>query len=239
MLLFTDLETTGLDPRTEDVLEIAAILTTDDLTEIARFHRIVYSTRSDTVYRHCAALVERTPPDVLEADDPKVLGNRSLWRVPGIGVSPVVVKMHWDNGLWAESRRGENIATVDQDLVDFVRTHSLDGLPVTLGDDAPVPPKFVRPQLAGSTISFDREFLRAAFPRTTDEEYGVLHYRNLDVSTMNELARRWWPALHEARPGQGKKSNHRGVGDIENSLAVIKYYLDTLKPVAAVAQEAA
>ena len=72
--------------------------------------------------------------------------------------------------------------------------------------------------LAGSSIHMDRVFLERYMPSITDH----LHYRNVDVSTVKELVRRWMPAIYEARPT--KKGAHRALDDIRESIEELRYY---------------
>lgn len=188
MLVWIDLETTGLKATKEHVLEVAAIVTGDNLLEIARFHRVVYSP-------HAARVLD---------------GHADF-----AGIEQIVVDMHTKTGLWRESYLGMAIGSVDRDLAAFITEHA-----IILDTNG----KRHLPQLAGSTISFDRAFLDARLPKAHD----CLHYRNLDVTTLNELARRLWPAMHEARPRTG--AAHRAMADIEESIAVCKFYAESLGP---------
>ncbi len=72
--------------------------------------------------------------------------------------------------------------------------------------------------LAGNSIHQDRLFLARYLPRL--EAY--VHYRNVDVSTLKELVRRWYPAAYEARPL--KKATHRALDDIRESISELRYY---------------
>jgi oligoribonuclease (3'-5' exoribonuclease) len=239
VIVWTDLETSGLDSRNEDVLEVAAIITDDQLNEVARFERVLYYRHADAIIAHC----ERVEKTIQE----RLLANPGLeyakawelkeWRVPvttsleASKVDPYVVKMHRDNGLWEACRYGQALATVDRDLRDFIRQHGVKTSTVTKEDGTS---KVVvdKPQLGGSTISFDRQFLNAHFPLTTAEgKDGVLNHRNVDVSTFNEVARRFWPQVHKERPGVGSNSKHRGMDDISMSIAVLKHYLHRLAPI--------
>jgi oligoribonuclease len=76
--------------------------------------------------------------------------------------------------------------------------------------------------LAGNSIHVDREFLRRAMPRL----YGWLHYRNVDVSTLKEVMRRWLPERFAERPK--KTGDHRALGDVIDSIAELRYYRDVL-----------
>lgn len=71
--------------------------------------------------------------------------------------------------------------------------------------------------MCGNSICQDRRFLHRCMPRL--EEY--FHYRNLDVSTLKELARRWAP---EIMKGLTKKSSHRALEDIRDSISELRYY---------------
>ncbi|MGN6103517.1 MAG: oligoribonuclease [Kofleriaceae bacterium] len=212
MLLWIDLETTGLDASTDHVLEVAAIVTDDNLDEVARFHRVVYSPRADKV---CHALATGLV-------------------APGMHhtVAQAVVEMHAKTGLWAESRRGQALATVDSDLAEFIKNHATrvderpETDPVRIRAGYATRQTRVPPQLAGSTISFDRAFMATRLP--TAER--ALHYRNVDVTSFNEVARRFWPAIHESRP-RADDGAHRAMVDIELSIAQLKYYLAHIGPV--------
>ncbi len=212
MLLWLDLETTGLLPTQEHVLEVAAVVTTDELEEVARFVRVVYSPRA-------AAVLELLGKAKFEdhSDDFWLRTTR---------VDPYVVKMHLNNGLWTDVRHGQALATVDQDLAAFVREHGVYTRVVTNEAGEVTETKTYPPQLAGSTVSFDRAFLAEHLPLA----HATLHYRNVDVTTLNELARRFWPKTHDARP-RAPKVAHRGLADILESIATARYYVGALGPV--------
>lgn len=122
-------------------------------------------------------------------------------------VVPVVLEMHAANGLWGEvAASTTEMHEVDEQLAAFISQHA---------------PKSV---LAGSTVSFDRGFLEVNLPRSA----AALHYRHLDVTSVNELARRFWPAVEDARPRAS--GGHRAMADIADSLAVARYYATALAP---------
>ena len=79
-----------------------------------------------------------------------------------------------------------------------------------------------RAPLAGNSIHQDRRFVARYFPDV--EEW--LHYRNVDVSTIKELALRWYPKEYAGRPI--KKSNHRAMDDLKESIEELKYYRKSL-----------
>jgi oligoribonuclease len=72
--------------------------------------------------------------------------------------------------------------------------------------------------LAGNSIHQDRRFLRRYMPSVD----AYLHYRNLDVSTVKELARRWYPEVYAKAPD--KRGSHRALDDIRESIAELRYY---------------
>ena len=72
--------------------------------------------------------------------------------------------------------------------------------------------------LAGNSVSVDRSFIARDMPDLNE----FLHYRTVDVSSIKELARRWFPRVYFASPA--KIGNHRALGDIKDSIAELKYY---------------
>ena len=76
--------------------------------------------------------------------------------------------------------------------------------------------------LAGNSIHQDRRFVARYWPEV--EEW--LHYRNVDVSTLKELGRRWYPKLYGARPT--KRGSHRAMDDLLESIDELRYYRDTM-----------
>ena len=130
-----------------------------------------------------------------------------------------VQDMHNANGLWMESLRSNLLVNGKGDSADdrfqaFIQEHC--------GDTG----ERKGPQLAGNTVSFDREFMRVHLP----ESFKLVHYRSLDVTGFNETAKRFWPAVYESRP-RGGEAKHRAMSDIEESIAVYRHYLASLAPV--------
>lgn len=240
-LVWIDLETTGLEAHKEQVLEVAAIITDDALNEVARFQRVIYSPAADRVLRRVPEFDAKLAEIVRARDENRAeyLKNETVYEKWVLGcyrfhdtgehdVDPYVVKMHLDNGLWKEVRHGQALATVDADLAELISEHGI--REVTYVDMIGLVPvvrgRQDKPQLAGSTISFDRAFLAVHFPKTLE----TLHYRNLDTSTLNEVGRRFWNEVYESRP-RADKDAHRGMADIELSIDVTKHYLASLAPV--------
>ena len=115
----------------------------------------------------------------------------------------VVRAMHTSSGLLDELAAGVTIAEAQQTVLDYVR--------------AWVPDARKAP-LAGNSVSTDRGFLARDMP---DLE-AHLHYRIIDVSSIKELARRWYPRVYFASPD--KSGNHRALADIRESIQELKYY---------------
>jgi oligoribonuclease len=76
--------------------------------------------------------------------------------------------------------------------------------------------------LCGNSIGVDRRFLHSQLPAL--DEY--LHYRSIDVSSLKELCRRWYPAAYKKRPS--KAETHRALDDVRESIAELRYYRDAM-----------
>ena len=116
----------------------------------------------------------------------------------------VVVKMHTTSGLLPTiAQSAVTLADAGAQTLAFLKEH--------------IPEAHTVP-LCGNSIGTDRRFLAAYLPEI--EEY--LHYRSVDVSTIKELAKRWYPDLEGSAPG--KASAHRALDDIKESVAELAYY---------------
>jgi oligoribonuclease len=111
--------------------------------------------------------------------------------------------MHTGSGLLAELDEGVDLATAERQVLDYVRAY------------VPEPRKA---PLAGNTVGTDRLFLSRDMPMLE----GHLHYRIVDVSSIKELARRWFPKAYFASPA--KTGNHRALADIRESIEELRYY---------------
>jgi oligoribonuclease len=170
VLVWIDLEMTGLDPARHVIVEIAVLVTDDELEIVAEGPDVVV----------------HQPPEALAAMD------------------DVVREMHTASGLLAAVKASQvDLAAAGRAVLDFVR--------------AQVPqPRSV--PLCGNSIGTDRRFLAAYLPEL--DEY--LHYRSVDVSTVKELCRRWYPDAYHAAPA--KDGTHRALDDIRESVAELRYY---------------
>jgi oligoribonuclease len=120
----------------------------------------------------------------------------------------VVREMHDRSGLTEAVRRSTvELADAEQQVLAYVREH--------------VPDPRTAP-LAGNSIATDRGFLTRDMP----ELDGHLHYRMVDVSSIKELCRRWFPRVFYAKPEKGL--THRALADIEESIRELDYYRRTL-----------
>jgi len=115
----------------------------------------------------------------------------------------VVQAMHLSSGLLAELEHGVDLATAEKAVLDYVREHV---------------PEARKAPLAGNTVGTDRLFLSRDMPMLEQH----LHYRIVDVSSIKELARRWYPRAYFASPPKG--GNHRALADIRESIEELRYY---------------
>lgn len=172
---------TGLDPDRHVIVEIATIITDDELEIVAEGPDLV-------VHQPQPAL------DLME---------------------PVVVEMHTSSGLIEEITRSTiSLSEAGAQTLDFIRQH--------------VPEPRTVP-LCGNSIGTDRRFLSRYLPDIENH----LHYRSVDVSSVKELVRRWYPdVLNGLRQKQG---SHRALDDIRESVAELRHYRERVfvNPVAA------
>jgi oligoribonuclease len=124
------------------------------------------------------------------------------------GMPDVVRDMHARSGLTEEVRRSTvTVREAEEQVLAYVRTH--------------VPEVRTAP-LAGNSIATDRGFLSRDMP----ELDAHLHYRMVDVSSVKELCRRWFPRVFYAKPEKGLA--HRALADIHESIRELAYYRRTL-----------
>jgi oligoribonuclease len=170
VLVWLDMEMTGLDPERERIIEIATILTDGQLTEIA------------------------VGPELVIHQDDAVLAQMDDWNT----------KHHGASGL-TQRVKESTISDLDAEAqtLAFINAH------VGAKD---------RPVLAGNSIHQDRRFIRRYMPGLEKR----LHYRMVDVSTIKELARRWFPQVIARQPQ--KKDTHRALDDIRESIDELRYY---------------
>ncbi len=168
--MWMDLEMTGLDPAKNVIVEIATLVTDDDLNIVAEGPDLVIHQPEEAL-----ALMEQ-----------------------------VVVDMHTKSGLIDEIRASTvTLEDAGRQTLAFIQQH------VPLARTVP---------LCGNSIGMDRRFLDAYLPEI--ELY--LHYRSVDVSSVKELVRRWYPGLLGTRTI--KQGSHRALDDIRESVAELTFY---------------
>ena len=171
LLIWVDLEMTGLEPDRDCIIEIATILTNSALETVAE-----------------------GPVLAIHQSD-EVLAGMDEWNT----------RQHGSSGL-TERVRGSGIdcAEAERQTLNFLQTWMNPG-------DSP---------MCGNSICQDRRFMARHMPALE----AFFHYRNLDVSTIKELARRWHPA---ALAGFKKESSHLALDDIRDSIAELRHYRET------------
>jgi oligoribonuclease len=115
--------------------------------------------------------------------------------------------MHTSSGLLTALDGGVSLEAAERQVLDYVRQHCPEGS---------------RPPLAGNTVATDRSFLARDMPALES----FLHYRIVDVSSIKELARRWYPRAYYGAPVKG--GNHRALADIRESIEELRYYRATV-----------
>ena len=123
------------------------------------------------------------------------------------GMGDFVRDMHTSSGLIEDLDGGLTMDEAQAQVLDYVRAH------VPVAGKAP---------LAGNTVGMDKAFLERDMP----ELMGHLHYRVVDVSSIKELVRRWYPRVFFQAPA--KTGGHRALGDIKDSIRELRYYRETV-----------
>jgi oligoribonuclease len=118
-----------------------------------------------------------------------------------------VRNMHTESGLINDVENGFELAEAEQMILDYIKKF------VPNAKEAP---------LAGNTIGTDRMFLNRYMPELDQH----LHYRNIDVSSIKELTRRWYPRVYFQLPK--KEGGHRALADILESIQELRYYRQTV-----------
>ena len=118
-----------------------------------------------------------------------------------------VRRMHTDSGLLPRIEAGVDIAEAERQVIAYVSQF------VTAGR---------RPLVAGNTIGMDRRFITKYLPEFDER----LHYRSIDVSTIKELARQWYPAAYFGSPE--KRGGHRALADIAESIQEPAYFREAV-----------
>ena len=174
MLAWIDLEMTGLDPDLHVIVEIATLITDDQLNLVAEGPDLVISATEEQLKK----------------------------------MDPVVVEMHTKSGLLDEIKASKiTLEEAGSQTLSFLMEH------ITKKGTVP---------LCGNSIGTDRRFLAKWLP----EIENFLHYRSVDVTSIKELGKRWFPKVTGAAPE--KNGGHRAMDDIKASLFELQYYRDNL-----------
>ena len=123
------------------------------------------------------------------------------------GMQDVVREMHTTSGLLAELPAGLTLGEAQDLVLGYIRQHV---------------PESRKVPLCGNSIATDRSFLARDMP----ELDAFLHYRMVDVSSIKELARRWYPRAYFASPE--KHGGHRALADIRESIRELQYYREAV-----------
>lgn len=174
MLLWLDIETTGLVAKEHRILEVGLMMTDDDL---------------EPQYWNNWVL--------------RYTGDKSL-------LHPTVQEMHTENGLWDECAKSK---LTSGDVEMQARSLLVDRHRIKPGKIA----------MAGSSVHFDRAFIKEWMPKLES----VFSYRSVDVSTVSELAKCWFPSAYGERP-QPEKKPHRAIDDIKGSIELLRYWRKTV-----------
>ncbi|MEI2820092.1 MAG: oligoribonuclease [Marmoricola sp.] len=122
-------------------------------------------------------------------------------------MDPFVHQMHTSSGLLTELAEGLSLESAEQQVLDYIKS---------------VCPAGSRPPLAGNSVGTDRGFLA----RDMHELDAFLHYRIVDVSSIKELSRRWFPRAYYNAPA--KAGGHRALADIRESIEELRYYREAV-----------
>ena len=123
------------------------------------------------------------------------------------GMNEFVTKMHTESGLINEIPNGIPVSEAEELILKYLETSG-----VAAG----------KSPLAGNSVYVDRIFIARDMPKLSE----FLHYRTVDVSSIKELARRWYPKAYFNAPA--KIGNHRALGDIKDSIAELNFYRKTV-----------
>ncbi|NUR46523.1 MAG: oligoribonuclease [Hamadaea sp.] len=174
LLVWIDCEMTGLNLRSDALIEVAALVTDPDLNVLGDGVDVV-----------------------IHAEDAQL-----------DGMLEVVREMHEKSGLTDEVRRSAvTLAEAEQLVMNYITQY--------------VPEPRTAP-LCGNSIATDRGFLARDMPLLDNH----LHYRMIDVSSIKELCRRWYPRVYFGQPQKGLA--HRALADIKESIRELAYYRQTI-----------
>lgn len=171
-LVWVDCEMTGLDLDRDALIEIAVLVTDEELNVLGDGIDLVIKTNDNRLKE----------------------------------MSPEVRNMHTESGLLAKIADGVAMSVAEERILKYLAKFTAPG----------------KSPIAGNSIGMDRNFINRDMPNLG----AFLHYRSVDVSSIKELARRWYPKVYFNAPK--KTGNHRALGDIQDSIAELKYYRENI-----------
>ncbi len=173
LLVWIDLEMTGLKPQSDVILEIAVIITDNNLDIIAQGPHVIIHQSDDVMSK----------------------------------MQDYVKNMHSKSGLYNQVLSSKvSISDAQQEVLNFLKKYCTPGTAL----------------LCGNSVWMDKAFLAVYMP----ELYNFFHYRIIDVSTLKELVKRWYP--DRQLNSVSKSENHRALEDILESLEEMKHYKKTI-----------
>lgn len=171
-LIWIDCEMTGLSLENDALVEIAVLVTDEELNVLGDGVDFIITT---------------TPEKLAQMRDE-------------------VRAMHTASGLLEKIPSGVSLAAAEEAVINYLSLHTQPG----------------KSPLAGNSVGMDRNFIARDMPRLNE----YLHYRTVDVSSIKELARRWYPKAYFSAPK--KSGNHRALGDIRDSIEELRYYQSSI-----------
>lgn len=174
-IVWIDREMTGLDPEIDELVEIAVIVTNENLEPLDEGIELVIK--------------------------PSLQAYENM--------NDFVTNMHKQSGLLADLPHGISIEMAREQVLAYVKRI--------------VPTEKVA-LIGGNSVATDKRFLEKYMPQLVD----YLHYRIIDVSTIKEITKNWYPRVYFQAPK--KQGNHRALGDIKDSILELEYYRQTLFP---------
>jgi len=172
-LVWIDCEMTGLDVERDALVEVAVLITDNDLNVLDDGFSIVIKPNAQALEQ----------------------------------MGDFVRSMHQESGLLELLDSGAELADAERQILEYVKKFA---------------PEEKTAPLAGNSIGTDRMFLNRYMPLLDSH----LHYRNIDVSSIKELVRRWYPKIYFQLPK--KTGGHRALADIHESIAELKFYQKTV-----------
>lgn len=214
-LVWIDIETTGIDEKVDLILEIAIIVTDNHLKELGYFSSIVGSCNPNLLIQKGSSKCETLD---------------SLRNIAGVNVSTTSAyhlmfpcwEQHFNSGLiddlksaYDQGMLGSNsVEGTESRIINFLAKHEIDASSSIA--ETPEGPKDIRPPLCGSSVHFDRQFLNRDMPNLMK----LIHYRNIDASSIRECARRFSPHLEVPEVN----SRHRAIDDLQDSVNLLRFF---------------